>query len=133
VGEILEQYEGANVLVVSDHGFVLEGRGDGRGYNHNSAPPGVFLAAGPDVRPGEVEALSVYDVMPLMCYLKGLPVSEEFRTRAWTGVVDDRLLVAAPPATIAGYGDRSQRLRFRRFRKTDAEVMERLRALGYVH
>jgi hypothetical protein len=130
LGRIQEAFGPGNVIVVSDHGFHLEGA---RGYNHTQAPPGVFLAAGPAFRPGKVEGLSVLDVMPLLLYLKGFPIAEDMDGRLPTEVLQPGLLASSPPRRIAGYGPRGEGPAHQDGSSAvDAEMMERLRALGYL-
>ena len=128
LGDIREAFPEANVIVVSDHGFQLE---DG-GYNHTRAPEGVFLAAGPAFRPGRVEGLTVYDVMPLLLYLKGFPLAEDLPGALPTAALDPELLKQIPPTRIASYRGGYAARRGTGTREADAEMHERLRALGYV-
>jgi len=130
LGRIEEAFGAGNVIVVSDHGFKLEGA---KGYNHTRAPPGIFLAAGPAFRPGHVEGLSILDVMPLLLYLKGFPLAEDFDGRLPTDVLEPGLLASSPPRRIASYGRRGREdQHLQGSSKVDAEMLERLRALGYL-
>jgi hypothetical protein len=130
LGRIEEAFGAGNVIVVSDHGFKLE---VARGYNHTQAPPGVFMAAGPAFRPGRVDGLSVLDVTPLLLYLKGFPLAEDFDGRLPVQALDPALLASQPPRRIASYGDRLQGgQRLEASSAVDAEMLERLRALGYL-
>jgi Type I phosphodiesterase / nucleotide pyrophosphatase len=130
LGEIQQAFGEANVIVVSDHGFKLE---RGRGYNHTRAPAGVFLAAGPAFPPGRVEGLSVLDIMPLMLYLKGFPIAQDFDGRLPTEALRPALLASNPPRVIASYGRRGWPVKNAEgSAEIDAEMLERLRALGYL-
>jgi hypothetical protein len=130
LGRIQDAFGAGNVIVVSDHGFQLERP---RGYNHTQAPAGVFLAAGPAFQPGRVEGLSVLDVMPLLLYLKGFPVAEDFDGRLPVEALQPRLLAASPPTRIASYGRRGEGgPHLAGSSDVDAEILERLRALGYL-
>jgi hypothetical protein len=130
LGRIEEAFGAGNIIVVSDHGFKLE---RAKGYDHARAPAGVFLAAGPAFRPGRVEGLSVLDVMPLLLYLKGFPLAEDFDGRLPTQVLQPELLAGSPPHLIASYGRRGQEdQHLEGSAKVDAEMLERLRALGYL-
>jgi len=129
LGRIQEAFGPGNVIVVSDHGFRLEGARAG----HSQAPPGVFLAAGPAFRPGRVDGLSVLDVMPLLLYLKGFPVARDFDGRLPTETLQPGLLAASPPRHIASYGRQGQGgRRPEGASDVDAAMIERLRALGYL-
>jgi type I phosphodiesterase/nucleotide pyrophosphatase len=130
LGEIRKAFPEANVIVVSDHGFQLED--EHGGYNHTRAPAGVFLAAGPAFRPGRVDGLSVYDVMPLLLYLKGFPQAEDLPGMLPAAALDASLLSRQPPRRVATYGDRYTPRPAGGTREADAEMRERLRALGYL-
>jgi hypothetical protein len=131
VGELQAAFGAGNVLVVSDHGWDVEWRGDQPVAHHNRAPDGIFLAAGPAFLPGRVEGLSVYDVMPILMFLKGWPLADDFAGRLPTALFTERL--AGPPARIASYGSRdAPSLESAGSAAVDAEIEERLRALGYV-
>ena len=129
VGRIRLAFGEGNVIVVSDHGFAIEGAKAG----HSQAPPGVFLAAGPAFRPGRVDGLSVLDVMPLLLYLKGFPVARDLDGRLPAEVLQPGLLAARPPVQISSYGRRGQGgARAEGGSDVDAAMIERLRALGYL-
>jgi hypothetical protein len=101
-------------------------------YNHTQAPDGIFLAAGPAFRPGEKEGLTVYDVMPLLLALKGLPVSRELRGRVPEEVFRPDHLEKTPLRFVKTYGAQGSFERGEDRPEVEAELMERLRALGYV-
>ena len=64
------------LLVVSDHGYGLEGKAGGRArYGHRlNEPPGVIFAYGPEVRTrATVSGATVYDVAPTVLRLCGFP------------------------------------------------------------
>lgn len=84
-----------NVIVCSDHGFhatELKNPDSPFSGHHGSAPPGVFIAAGPDiaVHPNSKSILDpnytgtipqlgkVMEVAPLVLYLLGIPVPRAF-------------------------------------------------------
>ena len=132
IGELVEAFGAGHVVVLSDHGFVLERpRGGDPYYGHEGAPKGVFVVSGPSVKPGLVRRLTVYDVMPLLAWLKRLPISAELPGRLPTEVLQPEALAAQPPGSVPAYpkrvpqagpvGDGA-----------DAEMLERLRALGYL-
>ena len=121
----------ANVIVVSDHGhhawFTWLGRGTPGG--HTDAPPGVLIAAGPDVRtPPVAPDASVYDVAPTVLQLAGLPVAADMEGRA----LEEILVDASPRPVVATYetGDREAGAPVAT--EADAAMIERLRALGYI-
>jgi len=129
LGRIREAFGEGNVIVVSDHGFEIEGSKAG----HSQAPPGVFLAAGPAFRAGRVDGLSVLDMMPLLLYLKGFPLAQDFDGRLPADALRPELLAASPPRQIASYGRQGQGgPRALGGSDVDAAMIERLRALGYL-
>lgn len=123
----------AVVIVVSDHGhgpwFTWFGRGTPGG--HTNAPPGVFLAAGPGIVRGKLEQpVSLYDVTPTLLRLVGLPPAEDMEGRVLREILDERALL--PLELVATYetGEGSDGLL--RAGRTDEELFENLRSLGYI-
>jgi hypothetical protein len=133
IGELRAAFGAGHVLVLSDHGFDLERPrpGDPRYYGHRDAPRGVFILHGPDVRHGRVRGLGVYDVLPLAAYLKGIPVSDELRGRVPAAVLRPGLLEERPPHRVPAYPRRVP-MEGPVGDGADAEMLERLRALGYL-
>jgi hypothetical protein len=129
VGRIREAFGNGNVIVVSDHGFELEPSGR---YGHGQAPAGVFLAAGPAFRSGPVDGLSVLDVLPLLLYMKGFPLADDFDGRLAGEALAPELLAARPPRRIASYRAGGEGGGSPGASDVDAEMLERLRALGYL-
>ncbi len=130
LGRIQEAFGLGNIIVVSDHGFQLEGA---QSYTHSQAPAGIFLAAGPAFRPGRIEGLSVLDVLPLLLFLKGFAVAEDFDGKLPVQALDPVLLAARPPRRIASYGTRGRTAHVAPgAADVDAQMLERLRALGYL-
>jgi hypothetical protein len=138
VGELLAACGAAcNVVVLSDHGFELEQFPGGlRRYHHaHTSPPGILLAAGPAFAPGRgrVEGLSVYDVLPLLAYLKGLPLARDLNGRLPVELLAPELLAAQPPREVDTYGTRAAPADLASgVEAVDEEMLERLRALGYI-
>ena len=134
LGKLLEDAsENATVIVMSDHGFEKENNGL---WNHNEAPASVFIMKGPAVVQGmELGRHSVYDVAPTVLYLMGLPVAEDMPGE----VIEEALLPdwrsSHKLATIPTYGRWS--LTPGEFssagdERAKSEMMDRLRALGYI-
>jgi Type I phosphodiesterase / nucleotide pyrophosphatase len=130
LGRIQEAFGPGNVVVVSDHGFQLEGA---QAFTHTQGPAGIFLAAGPAFRPGRIDGLSVLDVLPLLLFLKGFAVAEDFDGKLPEQALDPALLAAHPPRRIASYGTRGRTAHVAQgAADVDAQMLERLRALGYL-
>jgi hypothetical protein len=132
LGELLEVYRDGNVVVLSDHGFHLVSHWPdwNLAYDHSDAPAGIFVARGPAFTPGRVDGLGVYDVFPLLARLKGLPVADDL-----AGRVPEQVLSASararPIHRVAHYGAAALAAEGDAAGE-DKEMMERLRALGYV-
>lgn len=132
LGELLQAFGPGNVVVLSDHGFQLEGEQGKPSYQHMHAPDGIFIGVGSPFRPGRIDNLSVYDVFPLLLYLKDLPLA-----RILEGRLDERLIQATrlaerPVRRVARYDALARAPRASGAPEVDREMIERLRALGYL-
>jgi len=132
VGELLEAFGPGNVVVVSDHGFGLEhiGAEETPVYDHRWAPPGIFIAAGPAFQPGRVDGLGVLDVMPTLLYLKGFAVAEDMPGRIPEGLFEAGFRANHPEQRIASY--RGAAGGTDDATEVDGQMLDRLRALGYI-
>jgi predicted AlkP superfamily pyrophosphatase or phosphodiesterase/thioredoxin-like negative regulator of GroEL len=132
--------EGANVLIVSDHGFrhgadrpvLPPGAGEGHAPAWHRLE-GVVLLSGPGIRPGSVpEAATLYDVLPTLCALTGLPRALSLEGR----VLEEVLAPGAdrsPPDSPADYGPRRPPpAQAAGAAPAEAALVERLRSLGYL-
>ena len=131
LGELASGWEG-NIVIVSDHGFELEHR-NGRPwrYDHSRAPAGIFLAAGPAFRPGRVEGTDIYDILPTLLFLKGLPIPEDARGEIVSRAFEETF-AATEPRRIASYGTVAGARAAISASTADETMIDRLRALGYV-
>ena len=136
----------ATVLVVSDHGFRTRSRGS-RKPDHS--PFGVFIARGPGIVAGRNlnlslrgslveslgEPLSVFDVLPTLMYLHGLPVSLELPRSPQYRLFENEYLAANPVRTVAAYGalGADGNLEMELNPEDQSEYEERLRSLGYIN
>jgi Type I phosphodiesterase / nucleotide pyrophosphatase len=135
LGELTEALPGANVVVVSDHGFdIVEGR-HGRRADHGRAPDGIFLGAGPAFRRGRLDGLGVLDVMPLLLNLKGFPQPKDLPGRLPIGALTPAWQGLPVPPEIASYAfvRRGPIPAMRGAGRLDEAEMEGLRALGYIN
>jgi predicted AlkP superfamily phosphohydrolase/phosphomutase len=135
VGELVGAMGDVNVVVVSDHGFQLEAEGAARTpvYHHMSGPPGVFLAAGPAFRRGQVDRLNIFEVFPLLSAVRGFPVADDLPARPPTRVLDPQYLASVPIRRVATYGRRRGSPPVAGGgSSSDDDALERLRALGYI-
>lgn len=133
LGEILAAREWGNVVVLSDHGFALEGNSRRpQRFAHTSGPPGIFLGAGPAFRKGRFDGLSVYDLMPLLLYLRGLPVADDLEGKFRTDLLDAEYLALQPPLSVPSLEFVPVVPQVSRASRSDAEILDELRALGYI-
>lgn len=79
------------IIVMSDHGMHVGADHMGLQYTgqHTAAPDGIFIIAGASIREGSIlEGATMYDVLPTMLTLAGLPVAADIDGR----VLDEILL-----------------------------------------
>ena len=135
--------DGATLVLLSDHGFKW---GEDRpayysGVQFDTAflwhrDPGMLAAEGPAVVPArERGKASVFDVVPTLCRLLGLPADPKFEGKPVAGLGGASLPKAVPPVSW----ERSvkvERLAVRemdaRERKAAEEFTKKLIALGYL-
>lgn len=145
------------VFVVSDHGthavnpghdFKLTDEPELRlSANHMDAPPGVLIAAGPNIAPraNAAGALSppdpahavghAFDVLPTLLALQGIPLGEDFVGKPMTSLIDPAFLEQVPVHTVRTHDDRAwDEARQARIKEASdrAERLEQLRSLGYI-
>lgn len=101
-------------------------------------PDGIFIAQGAGFKSGtRLPELSILDVAPLILYSLDLPIPEELASRLPLTVLEPSTLQARPMKTIRQPGLTDENLRQADGapaldEETEAALMERLRALGYV-
>jgi hypothetical protein len=135
LGELLAAFgPEANAVVVSDHGFELQSHAPEwtPSYDHRNGAAGMFLAAGPAFRAGRVDGLSVLDVFPLLAELKGFPLADDLEGRPARRALGGLFLARAEPRRVATYGARDAGGAGAAGGPEDPELLERLRALGYL-
>jgi Type I phosphodiesterase / nucleotide pyrophosphatase len=119
-------------MVVSDHGFHSEvrGRGAKRRSRAHHETQGVYVISGPGFGKGlRGRSLSVYDLTPLWLHIFGLPPARDMR-----GHLPLDLLSPSPaqePPRIDSYGKRTGHGDTRQS-DVDADIVEQLKALGYI-
>jgi predicted AlkP superfamily phosphohydrolase/phosphomutase len=96
-------------------------------------PEGVFLIAGQPIRPGEyASSFRIEDLAPTILYLLGLPVPTEMDGRVLDEVLWPEYL-ATFPVHYERRGGKSRASREETCSpKDEAEIIERLRLLGYL-
>jgi len=97
------------------------------------APDGVFAAAGPAIQRGiALPPMSIVEVAPLMLYHLGLSVPDNAEGRLVTEAVTPEALAARPPQYQRGTAAVATTGELALDAEAEAEILERLRALGYV-
>jgi len=146
IGELVAAAgDDATILIVSDHGFKAGanrppnsdpriGKGDAAGWH---TPVGVLLMAGPGIRPGvEIDAASVLDVTPTILSLYGLPVARDMDGQPLPQAFDPDFVENRPVAWIDSYGGARPAGEAAASAASpspeDAEMIEKLRSLGYI-
>jgi len=121
------------VLLLSDHGFEPEPDPERTGY-HVSAPPGIFVVAGPGVRPGvRAEGASLYDVFPTLAATLGLPVASDLRGAPRADWFAPSAWSVLSIATVNGYDPEGRYVPdVPAPDAEETELLEQLKAIGYV-
>jgi predicted AlkP superfamily phosphohydrolase/phosphomutase/tetratricopeptide (TPR) repeat protein len=124
-----------NIFLVSDHGFEsgtkrlthLPDEPGAPALEHR--PYGVFAAAGPDVKPGQVYGASLLDVAPTILQLYGLPTAADM-----DGSPLKTLLLSFNPEKIATYESDEKSTKHDAVRHDiDQTLINQLSDLGYVN
>lgn len=116
------------LIVVSDHGWAYDGT------SHWNRPPGVFLAVGEPFKAGRRlsrREAHVYDVLPTIAQVLGIPLSKELAGAPLIEAFEDDFEERYPGVSIDAYGDRRQALIPNPSTIDDGHI-ERLKALGYI-
>lgn len=121
--------ERTTVILCSDHGF----KGGGGGGVQDHRLEGVLVMAGPHIGKGEITGATVYDITPTLLALFGLPKAEDMPGKVLWSAFDASVRPELFKETLPTYetgpaggaegGTASP---------VDAELMERLRSLGYI-
>ena len=143
LGELLARLApDTTVILLSDHGFK-------NGTGRPNEPPyiegkpglwhrryGIVALAGPAIRPGRLDTSELVDVAPTVLYLSGLPVPEDMEGRVLEEAIDPAFLRRFPRTSIPTYESLGRPLSEVRVTiadsGADAEMVERLRSLGYI-
>jgi predicted AlkP superfamily phosphohydrolase/phosphomutase len=139
LGEIVSAAaEDAVVVMCSDHGMkrVRFPGQDGlhSGEHRLSKPAGILIMAGPGIKadPGtKMIGPVVYDVVPTILYLAGLPVGKDMHGKVAAGFVTSEFSKKHPPVFIDSY-DIDLPEKKEEFSPLDQQIRDRLRALGYI-
>jgi predicted AlkP superfamily phosphohydrolase/phosphomutase len=133
----------STVLVVSDHGMERNASYDPASRfevhrvssgTHDYAPDGIFLAWGRDIVPGATLAPppTVLDVAPTVLALMGLSAGSDMGGRALDEMLAQDFLAAHPPGRGCAYPPPSPAARAPLDSRANDDLVDRLRALGYI-
>lgn len=129
VGALAARYDAQDlVMVVSDHGFELARPGDktaGVHFTEEAIDGIVYAAGGPIAAGSDVQGMQIADVAPTLLAWLGLPVADDMtgQVASFLGVTPERVATHdGVPIPRAEAGDS----------EADAEILDQLRALGYI-
>lgn len=136
LGRILARLRPSDtVVIVSDHGAGPVTEYDPKKLiSGDHRIEGVVIAAGPPIRHGTAaEAPGLLDVTPTVLYLLGLPAGRDMPGTVITDMLTPEWLQAHPPARIATWETGTRRAdRYPIATRSDAQIKDKLRALGYI-
>jgi hypothetical protein len=98
---------------------------------HWSDPPGIFIAAGPDIRVDAApDDLDIHDVASTLLYAMGLPVAADAAGRPRRELFTPEFRRAFPVQTVESWGRWTGGEPLSSTH--DRELLEELRSLGYI-
>lgn len=128
VGRICLKLDDDTILIiVSDHGWD-------RANGHPYAPPGTIIMNGKYVEKGcVIEGADLYDVVPTVLYLSGLPVAKDMVGRPLISCIDRSYNGTLPLRYVSTYEEGTRTARFDPDKSSvDDQIDEQLKALGYI-
>ena len=137
IGRLVEKLpEDATVIVVSDHGFDLNGSySTWRGIPQaDHAPEGIIIMTGRGIQRGRsIRGATVYDVFPTMLYLMETPLPRDIPGKILSAAFEKNFIKTHPVQSIPSYetGVPQESKTLKSF--LDRETIKRLHSLGYLH
>jgi predicted AlkP superfamily phosphohydrolase/phosphomutase len=121
------------IIILSDHGMEASGTLPEAG-THNYAPPGIIILSGPPFRKNyQIKHASVLDITPTILALAGLPVAKDMDGKILKEAFTPEFLARMHlDATIPSYDGIMKKSIGAIPTPSDAEIIEQLRALGYL-
>ena len=114
------------LIVVSDHGHVMDGSA------HHYPEPGVIMMYGKPFRKGlNLTGATVYDIVPTVLYLLGLPVPEDIPGHVLEKAILGAFMDDNPIRTVKSY-ETSELEELEPPPEVDEELLKKLKALGYI-
>lgn len=133
VGKFLQVIDReSTVVIVSDHGHGPSGKLPWSGQ-HEDAPDGMIVLSGTGIEPGvALDGATVYDIVPTVAALMGLPVASDLDGRTLLEVFTPKFLNQHPIRYIETYETEERAEQVAMESEVDDAVLERLKALGYI-
>jgi hypothetical protein len=126
----------STMFIISDHGFgpILKPDLENPDLSGDHRVEGVFLAVGPAFRRGEsIPSASIYDFLPTLLYVSGLPAAEDMPGKILTDAIQPDYLHNHPVRRIESFGARKiDDEQSRSTKGMDEEIKDELRSLGYI-
>jgi predicted AlkP superfamily phosphohydrolase/phosphomutase len=114
------------LIIISDHGHVMDGNA------HHYPEPGILLMYGRPFRKGlNLSGASVYDIVPTVLYLMGLPVPEDMPGRVLEKAILGAYMDDNPIRTVKSY-ETGRLEELEPPPEVDEELLKKLKALGYI-
>jgi predicted AlkP superfamily phosphohydrolase/phosphomutase len=111
--------------------LVAAARANAHRWEATHRMDGVFIAAGPMVRPNaRIAGANIVDVAPTVLYALGLPVPEDMDGRVLTEIFEPSFVEARP--VLRGRPARRPRSRDALSPEETEQIMGQLRGLGYL-
>jgi predicted AlkP superfamily phosphohydrolase/phosphomutase len=123
----------AHFIVISDHGFKFE---EGR-YGHSSMeepPDGIIILSGPSFRKNHhITGATLQDITPTLLYLENIPAARDMDGKILKDAFQPEFVKEYPPQLIATHDKGFKKKGEARESEMDKEVLEDLKALGYIN
>ncbi len=123
------------VFVISDHGFrpIPREEAEDPELSGGHEKEGILFCKGPAFRKGyEIQNASIYDFLPTLLHLAGLPVAGDMKGRVWKEALTEEHSRQHPIRKVKSYGARKVRETGRSTDAIDEEIRQELRSLGYI-
>ncbi|MFC1853685.1 alkaline phosphatase family protein [candidate division CSSED10-310 bacterium] len=129
-------------LILSDHGFRTiyffekwtHPQSERVQGVHDFSPAGFFLAHGPGIRRNQAgPVFSIFDIMPTLLHLLGLPTAQDMRGSSLvTVLLDNETPNPERPPPINTYQVRQKQQSWPRNKDEDSHIETKLKSLGYI-
>jgi predicted AlkP superfamily phosphohydrolase/phosphomutase len=133
LGDFLQRADqNTHFIIVSDHGFKFE---EGR-YGHSSMkspPDGIVILAGPSFRKNHrIEGATLLDITPTLLYLQNIPAAKDMDGKILLSAFTPEFVKQNLPRTIASHDSGPRKKGEAQESEMDQEILEDLKALGYI-